>query len=86
MNNFDANKNLKILKSKSKIDENKFNDLYLKIYTSYKNVIQKKITETSPKTEETKDEETDEEDLDKKISGRVRSRGIGFSKLIIYLT
>ena len=74
------------MKSKSKIDENKFNELYLKIYTSYKNAIQRKITESSTKTEEAKDEEAEEEDLDKKISGRVRSRGIGFSKFIYLFT
>lgn len=73
---------MKILKSKSKTDENRFNDLYLKIYSSYKNVMQKKVSETKAKTKEIKEEDVDE-DLDKKILGRVRSRGIGFSKFFL---
>jgi hypothetical protein len=67
------------LKSITKIEENKYNNLYLKIYTSYKNINQKKVKETNTKKEDIKEEDSDE-DLDKKISGRVRSRGIGFSK------
>lgn len=71
---------MKILKSKSKIEENKYNDLFLKIYTSYQNANQKKINQNEKKINDVKEDDFDE-DLDKKITGRVRSRGIGFSKI-----
>jgi len=82
INNFDPNKNIKLMRSKSKIEENKYSDLYLKIYSSYKNIIQKKIEERNHKIEEDDGyKDNIDDDFDRKIASRVRSRGIGFSKL-----
>lgn len=81
---------MKFIKSKSKLEDNKYNDLFLKIYTSYKNVIKRKL-DCCNKIIETVKEEVDEEEegdkieyMAKNIQGRTRSRGIGFSNNKIF--
>lgn len=86
INNYEANKNIKILHSKSKLENNKYIDLFLNVYSVYKKTLLKKTNGGEKNNIHNNDitiiEETDEneENLDKIIASRVRSRGIGFSK------
>ncbi len=74
------------MKSKTIFEENRFNELYFKIQSTYKNSIQKKLDEINHKLEED-DEMKDciDDDFDKKIASRIRSRGIGFSKIFSFI-